>query len=86
MTQHFEYEVYELDPRYHLCHKGDCILATNNLAVACTYVYEHYKKYKIPCCVYQPKHESYREIYADWHGASTDAPAFVPLLKRYIFG
>ncbi len=86
MTRQFEYEVYDLDPRYHLLHKGDCILATNNLAIACSYVYERYKKYKVPSCVYQPRHENYREVYADWHGSSLEDPSFRSLLKRYIFG
>jgi hypothetical protein len=61
-----EYEVYLLDDKYQLCHKGEAIIATDNLAVACTYVYEYYNKYQIPICVYQPRHGHYRETYAPW--------------------
>ena len=61
-----EYEVYLLDSRYQLCHKGEAILATDNLAVACSYCYDQYNKYKTPICVYQPRHGHYREHYAPW--------------------
>ena len=62
----YEYEVYLLDARYHLAHKGDVILATNNLAVACSYCSDYYKTYKTPVCVWQPRLQSYREHYAEW--------------------
>ena len=61
-----EYEVYLLDDRYHFCHKGEAILATNNLGVACSYCYDYYNKYKTPICVFQPRHQHYREGYAPW--------------------
>lgn len=62
----FEYEVYRLDDRYQLCHTGDAIIATDNLAVACSYCYDYYNKYKQPICVWQPRHQTYREHYAEW--------------------
>jgi hypothetical protein len=62
----FEYEVYLLDPRWRLMHKDDALLATDNLAIACSWCYEYYKKFNIPVCVYQPRTFSYREMYADW--------------------
>jgi hypothetical protein len=61
-----EYEVYLLDETMQLCHKGKAILATDNLAVACSYCYDYYNKHKIPICVFQPRHNSYREHYAPW--------------------
>jgi hypothetical protein len=61
-----EYEVYRLDKRYRLSHTGEAIIATNNLAVACSYCFEHYVKYKEPICVFQPRHQVYREHYAPW--------------------
>lgn len=62
----YEYEVYLLDDKYTLAHKGEAILATNNLAVACSYCYEDYKKFKRGICVWQPRTNSYRDHYASW--------------------
>ena len=62
----FEYEVYLLDDRFSLMHKGEALLATDNLATACGWCYEYYEKFNIPVCVYQPRIFSYREMYADW--------------------
>lgn len=64
--QRFEYEVYYLDEEYNCLHKGEVLLATNNLAIACSWCYEYYEKFNIAVCVYQPKHHSYRELYAPW--------------------
>jgi hypothetical protein len=61
-----EYEVYKLDDRYRLSHMGEAIIATDNLAVACSYCFERYAKYGTPVCVYQPRHQVYREHYAPW--------------------
>lgn len=68
----FEYEVYLLDDRYQLCHKDEAILATNNLAVACSYCYEDYEKFKRGICVWQPRTNSYREYYATWLEEETE--------------
>jgi hypothetical protein len=62
----FEYHVYLLDEQYHLRHKGEPILGTDNLAVACSYCYTYYNTFKIPICVYQPRTDGYREHYAPW--------------------
>lgn len=61
-----EYEVYLLDEKCELDTKGEVILATNNLAIACWYCYDYYKKFKIPIGVWQPRHEIFREHYAPW--------------------
>lgn len=62
----YEYEVYLLDETKRLDIKGDVILATNDLAIACSYCYEYYNKFKIPIGVWQPRAEFFREHYADW--------------------
>lgn len=45
---------------------GEALIATDNLAIACSYCFDYYTKYGIPICVYQPRHQSYRELYAPW--------------------
>jgi len=73
-----EYEVYLLDDTMQLCHKGNAILATDNLAVACSYCYDYYNKHKIPICVYQPRHGSYREHYAPWLNSDLEEDMALP--------
>lgn len=59
-----EYQCFLLDPTKKLCHIKDTLLfETDNLAHACSYIYNLNKKYNIECCVFQPLHQSYREYY-----------------------
>ena len=59
----YEYEVYLMDDTRKCFHKGEVILATNNLAVACSYCYDYFKKFGISIGVYQPRTDGYREHY-----------------------
>ena len=62
-AQSFEYEVYFMDDTRKRCHTGEVILATNNLAVACSYCYDYFKKYGNSIGVWQPRTQGYREHY-----------------------
>ena len=59
-----EYECYDLDLDYNL-HHGDNpkLMETNRLDEACAFVYQRWNTTGIPCAVYQPRIQSYREIY-----------------------
>ena len=59
-----EYHCYLLDPTAKMSHiEGTKMLATDHLHEACSFVHDLFVKYGIEACVYQPRHQCYREHY-----------------------
>lgn len=59
-----EYQCFLLDPYLKMCHiDGTCMLETDDLYEACGLVYRLFTDYGIEACVYQPRHQTYREYY-----------------------
>lgn len=63
-----EYQCFYLNPEFNCAHDDDAevLLETDNLAEACTFVYESFKKNGKAIAVWQPSTNSYREVYAEW--------------------
>ena len=58
-----EYEVYVLDPALEFSHMGEKLYETDDLALACTFCQRHHILHKVETCVYQPRHNGYRDYY-----------------------
>ncbi len=60
-----EYQCFYLNPEYKLAHDDDAevLFETDNLAEACTFVYNLFKQEKRDIAVYQPRSQGYREYY-----------------------
>ena len=60
-----EYQCFYLNPEFKLAHDDDApvLFETDNLALACSYVYDDWKKNQRDIAVYQPRTVGYREIY-----------------------
>ena len=60
-----EYQCFYLNPDYKLAHDDDAevLFETDNLAEACTFVYNRFKQEKRDIAVYQPRTEGYRGHY-----------------------
>lgn len=61
-----EYQVFHRDLRVKLGHiEGTPILETDNLAVACSFIYNAWHKEGKAMVVYQPRIECYRDLVAE---------------------
>lgn len=60
-----EYQCFYLNPDYKLAHDDDAevLFESNNLAEACSFVYDDWKLNKRDIAVYQPRNQCYRDIY-----------------------
>ncbi len=60
-----EYQCFYLNPEYKLAHDDDAevLFQTDCLAEACTFVYKKFQEEGLDIAVWQPRHETYREIY-----------------------
>lgn len=58
-----EYECYLLNPDMELCHMGEKLFETDDLAEACSFVYNWYQEKNVDVCVWQPRTSGYREYY-----------------------
>jgi hypothetical protein len=60
-----EYQCFYLNPDFKLAHDDDAevLFETDNLAEACTFVYNKFKQEKRDIAVYQPRSQGYREHY-----------------------
>jgi hypothetical protein len=58
-----EYQVFLLDERYELFHKGDVLFESDNLDMAITFAYNKHCNDDVETCVYQPRAECYRDFY-----------------------
>jgi hypothetical protein len=60
-----EYQCFYLNPDFKLAHDDDAevLFETDNLAEACTFVYNLFKQEKRDIAVYQPRSQGYREYY-----------------------
>ena len=60
-----EYQCFYLNPEYKLAHDDDAqvLFETDNLAEACSFVYNLFKQEKRDIAVYQPRSQGYRAHY-----------------------
>ena len=60
-----EYQCFYLNPEFKRAHDEDAevLFETDNLALACTFVYNKFKQEKRDIAVYQPRSKVYRELY-----------------------
>lgn len=60
-----EYVCVYLNPEYKLCHDDDAeiLLATDNLAEACGFIYNKFKEEKKDIAIYQERTQGYRGCY-----------------------
>ena len=60
-----EYQCFYLNPEFKCAHDDDAelLFETDNLALACTFVYNKFKQEKRDIAVYQPRTQGYRELY-----------------------
>lgn len=60
-----EYQCVYLNPEYKLAHDDDAeiLFETNDLAEACTFIYEKFTLEKRDIAVYQPRTKGYRDHY-----------------------
>ena len=72
-----EYQCVYLNPEFKLAHDDDApiLLETDNLAIACTYIYEDWKINQKDIAIWQPRTQGYRGIYR--HKARDDKGRFI---------
>jgi hypothetical protein len=60
-----EYQCFYLNPEYKLAHDDDAelLFETDNLAEACTFVYNKFNQEKRDIAVYQPRNQGYCQYY-----------------------
>ena len=60
-----EYQCFYLNPEYKLAHDDDAevLFESDNLAAACSFVYNDWKLNNRDIGVYQPRSQGYRELY-----------------------
>jgi hypothetical protein len=60
-----EYQCFYLNPEYKLAHDDDAevLFETDNLALACTFVYNKFNQEKRDIAVYQPRNQGYCQYY-----------------------
>ena len=60
-----EYQCVYLNPEFKLAHDDDAeiLLETDNLAIACTFIYHDWLKFKRDIAIWQPRTQGYRGIY-----------------------
>jgi len=86
MSEPYEYEVYQLDRRHILKHHGRCILATNDLGIASSFIYDYYKKYGVCMAIWQPRHECYRDYYRNWDDVGDPTNGIIGAIRNFIMG
>jgi hypothetical protein len=59
-----EYQVFRLDPTTKMSHiEGEPLLETDNLAEACTFIYDAFRNEGAELCVFQPRTQGYCDYY-----------------------
>ena len=60
-----EYQCFYLSDNYKLAHEDDAevLFESDNLAAACNWIYSNFQNEGKDIAVYQPRSNSYREIY-----------------------
>ena len=60
-----EYQCVYLSPNYKLAHEDDAeiLFESDNLGECCVFVLNKFKEESLDIAVYQPRNESYREVY-----------------------
>ena len=72
-----EYQCVFLSEKYKLGHDDDAeiLLETDNLAIACTFIYHHWLENKRDIAIWQPRTQGYRGIYR--HKARNEKGRFI---------